>query len=782
LKWAVLLNPGVPAPETFAHEHNPGESRVHAELQQSGRFALSAAPWRRLPPTERQALVSTGLVAVVVCTLFVLTYLGLDALTAVRAYVNGEGLWSKAQKMAVADLERFARSEDPDDFESFLNNLAVTLGDRQARLELERPEPDMERVTDGFLTGGNHPDDIDRMAIFFRRFRDISYVDSAIAIWARADEKIDALLEMGDSLRNELLRLSPNQARVSRLLDRTRELDAELTDLERAFSTTLSEGARWARQMLITLMGGTGALLLVISGLVSRASARRIQRSEALLRRSEETQRHVLDTIEDGYYETDLHGTMTAVNPSLSRILGRPRSALVGKASHTFFAPRSGRDVRRADKEDGRFVAEVTRPDGSRRITETSVSTLTDGGDGDPVGYCGVVRDITDRLRQEEALYHAQKLQAVGQLTGGIAHDLNNLLTVIASTADLIAADLPEESASARADVDEMKSAAARGADMIRKLLAFSRRGTLDFAPIDLSALIRRTADTLRHVLPAKIVIRANLPDPVWVRADAGALEQVLHNLATNARDAMPAGGTLTLETREIDADAAFVQARGTGEPGRYAELLVSDTGTGMDAATRNRIFEPFFTTKPQGSGIGLGMAMIYGIVRQHEGFIDLESEPGHGTTLRLYLPVATPASPGEKRPARTRGGSETILLVEDEPAILETGRRILERYGYTVLTASDGEHALERIQTDGKEIDLVLTDVVMPRMGGRALYEAARELGHPIRFLFTSGYTERDMGDMLEPHMPLVAKPWTADELLNRVRRSLDEAPLNGS
>jgi hypothetical protein len=168
--------------------------------------------------------------------------------------------------------------------------------------------------------------------------------------------------------------------------------------------------------------------------------------------------------------------------------------------------------------------------------------------------------------------------------------------------------------------------------------------------------------------------------------------------------------------------------------------------------------------------------------VRQHEGFIDLESEPGHGTTLRLYLPVATPASPGEKRPARTRGGSETILLVEDEPAILETGRRILERYGYTVLTASDGEHALERIQTDGKEIDLVLTDVVMPRMGGRALYEAARELGHPIRFLFTSGYTERDMGDMLEPHMPLVAKPWTADELLNRVRRSLDEAPLNGS
>jgi two-component system NtrC family sensor kinase len=325
-----------------------------------------------------------------------------------------------------------------------------------------------------------------------------------------------------------------------------------------------------------------------------------------------------------------------------------------------------------------------------------------------------------------------------------------------------------------------MRAAADRGAEMVRKLLAFSRRGQLRVSAVDLGSIIRDTVGMLRRILPAHIEIATEVePSAPIVNADRGAIEQILLNLATNARDAMPHGGALRIHAGDAALDEAFCEARGGGRAGAYAVLVISDTGTGMDAHTREHAFEPFFTTKAPGAGTGLGMAMIYGLVRQHEGFIDLESTPGVGTKVCIFIP-ASAESPirADDRVAHARPlGNETILLVEDEPAILGTGKRILERHGYTVLTANNGEEALTLVRARGTAIDLVLSDVVMPRMGGGALHKAVvHEAGLPLRFLFTSGYTAREVGGMLDPDLPLVSKPWSVDELVRRVREVLDK------
>ena len=843
-----------------------------------------------------------------VALLLLLTATALDTLSGARAYIAGEGQWSKAEKRAVAHLVRYARTRHDGDYEAFLHNIAVPLGDRRAREELLKPEPDMAVVREGFLAGLNHPDDIDRMARFFIRFRNVPRVAVALEIWAEGDAEIDVLLASGLQLRSWVAAGSADPATLERLLDRIETSAARLNELERAFADRMGEAARWAHSLLFLIVGLSSVFIVIFAAVVVRSASRRTVASEISARRSEEQKRTVLDTIDDGYYDIDLEGKFTFANAGLSRMLGRPLHEVVGHHLREFVDPGSTAQALNAlthIRNTGEVVRSVSllvrRGDGRRRIVEASVSPIRDAA-GTVVGFSGLARDITERREQEEALRRseseyralfehapygiyrstpdgtllavnsalvtilgyesadqllaaslpkdiyasaeerarlleehldrdviaeievewrrrdggpvlirmngrrirdedfdgfemfvedlthrrglevqlrqAQKMQAVGQLTGGIAHDFNNLLTIIAATADILAEDLSLQSEGARADIAELRAAADRGAEMVRKLLAFSRRGQLRFAPTDLGSVVRETVTMLRRILPAHIEIIVDVPaDAPVARADRGALEQILLNVATNARDAMPEGGTLRLEVSTSALDAGFCASHGGGRPGVYTSIAVTDTGSGMDALTLERAFEPFFTTKPPGAGTGLGMAMIYGLVRQHEGFVTLESEPGNGTTLRIHIPASVQpiAALAGDAPAERPRGNETILLVEDEAAILDTGRRILERHGYTVLTASNGEEALRIMLERRSGIDLVLSDVVMPRMGGGVLHRQARAAGCTVPFLFTSGYTEREVGGMLDPHVPLLPKPWSVDDLVRRVRNALD-------
>ena len=400
--------------------------------------------------------------------------------------------------------------------------------------------------------------------------------------------------------------------------------------------------------------------------------------------------------------------------------------------------------------------------------------------DGSIDGIIAVIEDITERKSLGEQLRQAQKMEAVGQLTGGIAHDFNNILTIVITNAGLMAGQLTPAQMDLRLELTELQRAALRGADLVRKLLAFSRQRALELRPVSLCDVVTEAESALRHLLPASVQVSAQMDREVeaTIHGDAGAIEQILYNLATNSRDAMPKGGLFRVRVHRAWLDEEHRRTRGWGSSGEYVVLAVSDTGCGMTPEVRARVFDPFFTTKEIGKGTGLGMAMIYGLVKQHNGYIDLESEPGRGTTVRMFFPAVLPAR--ESGPARAEksvslGGNERILIVDDEEAIRRAVVRALTRFGYAVEEASDADHALAAVSNGGPPFDLVLTDVVMPRKGGLALYEELRARGK--RVLLMSGYASGDFDALnrVHPGLRVLHKPWSVTDLLRAVRGALE-------
>jgi len=395
--------------------------------------------------------------------------------------------------------------------------------------------------------------------------------------------------------------------------------------------------------------------------------------------------------------------------------------------------------------------------------------------------------ELAERRWLEAQLRQAQKLETIGQLAGGIAHDFNNILAVILANSELLASALPPDRADLIANLHKVQDAARGGASMVKGLLGFSRRADLSFTTLDLREVVADLSQMMRPILPDNVEMRIVAPPepcPVW--ADSGALQQILLNLVTNARDAMAQGGTLTIEVARAPTRGSYPEAVPWVDAEAYYCVAVNDTGAGMDAATVERIFEPFFTTKAPGTGTGLGMAMVYGLTKQHGGFVHVYSEVGVGTAVKVYVPrsaaVATAAAAAPPELDQLVGGSETILLVEDKEELRTTTRRVLERLGYTVIEAADGEEGLALHRAERSRIDLILSDVLMPKLGGPALYQAVRETDPAARFLFTSGYSENDIGQrsLLEPGVLFVAKPWTISDLARQVRKVLDRPPTS--
>jgi CheY-like chemotaxis protein len=349
--------------------------------------------------------------------------------------------------------------------------------------------------------------------------------------------------------------------------------------------------------------------------------------------------------------------------------------------------------------------------------------------------------------------------------------------------ADLISAELQHAGAEVREDLDDLRNAARRGASMIRKLLSFSRGANLRMTTVDLGQTIDELVPGLQRLLPQNIRLTARNLTGGLVKVDTEALEQILANLTTNARNAMPDGGSLVLETGTGWLNAA--EQSPWVRPGKYVYLRATDTGHGMDPETLSRMFEPFFTTRVGSDGAGLGMSMVYGLVKQHEGFVLADSREGGGTTVTIYVPLAPrldQAEPELPAPVASPGaGGETILLVEDEDSLRRAGQRILERLGYVVISAQNGQRGLELLEEKGDSIDLVITDLMMPMVGGRALYDAAVLKRKNIRFLFTSGYAPAGPADEAPlPDVPFIQKPWTFDELKQKVREVLDRKPAS--
>ncbi len=480
---------------------------------------------------------------------------------------------------------------------------------------------------------------------------------------------------------------------------------------------------------------------------------------------------------------TTLEGRVVDVNEAFLRTLGYTRDEAIGRTTVDLGLWRSHEDRTQAIQETQRLgrvqqlEIEGRTKDGARRTLLYSAELIELEG----VPHVLVLTtDVTERRQLEDQLRQAGKMEAVGQLAGGVAHDFNNILTAILGYADLLAADLPAAD-QRREDVEEIRKAAQRAAALTRQLLAFSRKQVLEPRALDVNVLVDNMDKMLRPVLGENVELRA-IPAPTLhaVRADPNQIEQVILNLAINARDAMPKGGKLTIETANVDLDEHYAARHATVVPGPHVMLAVSDTGTGMDAATQTRIFEPFFTTKEAGRGTGLGLATVYGIVKQSGGSIWVYSEPGQGTTFKIYFPALDAPAERVARPtAPVLGlvGTETVLLVEDDEQLLHVAHRALEARGYTVLAAGRGDAALDTARRHQGPIHLLLSDVTIPDMDGRALAAALRKERNDLRVLYMSGYADQAIvhHGVLDPAVAYLPKPFTTEAIARRVREVLD-------
>jgi two-component system, cell cycle sensor histidine kinase and response regulator CckA len=509
-------------------------------------------------------------------------------------------------------------------------------------------------------------------------------------------------------------------------------------------------------------------------------------RAAEALRQSEARYRRLLSEAPIGVTLSDSHGRFLLVNNAFATMLGHDGpGGVVAQPVAEVFASREQHSSLLARLLDG------------RRINREEVTLLHRGGTlvtarltGQPVqdGSLGrglieaVWEDVTEQQRVERQFHQAQKMEAVGRLAGGVAHDFNNLLTIIISSADLVLADLPSDSPH-WPDVEAIRTAGKSAAALTRQLLAFSRKQVLQPREVPLNDLVTSTAALLERLLADNIELKTVLaPHTGLVKVDPGQLEQVLVNLAVNAQDAMPNGGQLLIESRHTEFDEPVLQHNSQIPAGRYVVLSVSDTGIGMDSDTMARIFEPFFTTKSAGEGTGLGLATVYGIVRQSGGFISVYSEPGVGSTFKIYFPRLDTASLNGRTPAHavpSQPGSETVLVVEDAEPVRKIMRQVLQKLGYFVLEATDGESALAVSAEHVGPIHLLLTDVLMPRMGGRTLAQHLAAKRPETRVLFVSGYTDDAIvrHGVLEPGIHYLEKPFTPDALARKVRAVLDGA-----
>jgi PAS domain S-box-containing protein len=509
------------------------------------------------------------------------------------------------------------------------------------------------------------------------------------------------------------------------------------------------------------------------------------KKAEEALRDSEERYRDLVENAHDIIYTHDLKGNYLSVNSAAEHITGYNREEAVKLNMSQTLAPECADKAREmiARKLAGENVTsyelDILAKDGRRIAIEVNSKLMYE--DGVPVAVQGIARDVTERKQLEEQLRQSQKMEAIGQLAGGVAHDFNNLLTAINGYSSLALQRLDDDSP-IRPYLEEVKKAGDRAANLTRQLLAFGRKQIMQPLALDLNSAVSDMNKMLRRLIGEDIVLTAKLPpDLSKIKADPGQVEQVLINLVVNARDAMPTGGNLTIETANVILDQEYAARHMGIEPGRYVMLAVSDTGSGMDEATRARIFEPFFTTKEKGKGTGLGLSTVYGIVQQSGGSIWVYSELNQGTTFKVYFPELRSQDAAQVLESTTeeiQAGSETILLVEDEEVVRGLTTNILEGAGYQVIAASGGAEAAKLYADRNEPIDLLLTDVVMPQTSGKVVAEQITKMQPGLRVLFMSGYTDEAIvhHGVLDANVEFIQKPFTPAALSRKVREVLDK------
>lgn len=516
------------------------------------------------------------------------------------------------------------------------------------------------------------------------------------------------------------------------------------------------------------------------------------QRTEAALRESEEKYRTILENIEEGYYEVDPAGSFTFFNPPVARILGYSHEETMGLNYRAYTVGKSAEDlflifnrVFTTGTPAPPFSHEIVRSDGATRHVEISASLKRDAA-GRPEGFRGIIRDVTAREQAEQQLRHTQKMEAIGTLTGGVAHDFNNILSIIMGYTEILQEEVPE-GGFARRSLEMIQSATWRARDVVRHLLTFSRKGEESHSPQEINIILKEALKMMRSTTPASIEIREDIPNQLpLIIADPTQIHQVIVNLCKNAVDAMDAdGGRLTVRVEPVSLSPEDVVNEPELPAGEFVRLTVSDTGCGIAAEDRERIFDPYFTTKAVDKGTGLGLSVVMGIVKSHGGAIRVTSEPNQGTSVETCFPVASHLSLEQAVPSTHEppGGDERILFVDDEQAVAELNQLRLENFGYSVTTRTDPVNALDSFRLRPEAFDLVITDMTMPKMSGDRLIKEILEIRPDMKIILCTGYSERisEEAALSLGASAFLEKPVDRESLAESVRAALDARPGGG-
>jgi PAS domain S-box-containing protein len=522
-----------------------------------------------------------------------------------------------------------------------------------------------------------------------------------------------------------------------------------------------------------------------ISYEIDKINTERIKALEALSI-SEKKFRDLLETVQLAAVMLDCNGSITFCNNYLLAMTGWSRDEALNKNWFDMFLPaevkESAKSVFNAIINKGTMLHNenpvITREGALRQIV-WDIAVLRDP-EGNVTGTASLGIDVTEHRKLEGQLRQAQKMEAIGHLAGGVAHDFNNILSAIVGYAHLTLMKMKDDDP-LRKNLDQILASSERAANLTQSLLAFSRKQLIIPTPVNINDIVSGIKKILDRIIGEDIKIKVvTAGKDLIVKADKGQIEQALMNLATNARDAMPHGGTLTIINEEAEIDERFIQMHQYGKAGEYAVITVADTGVGMDEKTRANIFEPFFTTKEVGRGTGLGLAMVYGTIKQHDGFINVYSEPGRGTTFRIYLPMAEPGMrlTEKKAAAPVSSGHETILLVEDDEAVRKATKALLEELGYTIIEAVDGEHAIKRLRENKDAMQLVISDIIMPGPSGKAVYDELKRIKSDVEIIFISGYTADILTKkgIIGEGINFLSKPLNPEALSRKIREVLDK------
>ena len=736
-------------------------------------------------------LLVVGAIAAVFFLLVAVALTQARALSSIRGYVMGEGLWSKAQKRAVIALHRYADTGREAEWERFEDAVGVILGDRRARLELESREPDRETIREGFRTGGIPEHAIEGMAWLFTTFDGLDEVERALAIWARGDERIDELVAVAEEIRGLVRSEDRDGEELEAALERVHALDQALTALEDDFTLTLDRAAERLDRLILASLLALAAIFVASGSAAALFLYRQLRAGERRLARSEARYRSLFEQNVVGVALSTLDGALLEANPAFARTFGYGNpSELKGVPAEELYADPSDRSalVARLREDGGPVSLELgfRRRDGSGGQAIVS-AVLVPGRDGGGERLVTTVLDITERIAMEERLLRTGRMEAMGKLAGGVAQDFNNLLTAIKGSAELLADEVGEEDAEVDALLDDLRSSAASAAALTRELLDFSRGRPPDVQAVEPDAELERLRGFVRRIVPGDVEVEVRTDaSGATVDLSPARFEQVVVNLVLNAREAMAEGGRLAVSTELVEPGPEAAARLGI-EPGAFVRLEVRDSGVGIAPENLDRVFEPFFTTR-RDEGRGMGLASVFGLVTAAGGTVEVESEPGQGATFSVYLPVARmtetavearlPGPPADADP----DGPIRVLLAEDEEVVRSVARRVLERDGFAVTDAPDAPRALELLDA-GFRPHVVVTDIVMPGGSGPWMVERIRERHGPLPVLYVSGYTDRDLSaaEQARADTAFLPKPFETTDLLAAVRDLLARVQKEG-